>query len=128
MSIKSEITKLRDHDLWSIMLFVLYKVREVPEYSALSELVYILDKKNMLKLCEYFGGCTITIPTIEELENMIYGLLLYHYTDIEHIAFQDAVELISKNDVNVTTVKQSYHKIKDVLEDYDFTPRTKLYD
>lgn len=126
MSIKSEIGKLKDQDIWSIMLFVLYKVREVPEYSALSELAYILDKKNMLKLCEYFGGCTITIPTIEELESMIYGLLLYQYVDIEHILFEDAVDLISKNSVDVSAVKNSYHKIKYVLENYDFTPRTKL--
>lgn len=126
MSIKSELGKLKDQDLWSIMLFVLYKVREVPEYSALSELAYILDKKNMLKLCEYFGGCTITIPKIEELENMIYGLLLYQYADVEHILFEDAVELISKNNVDISSVKTSYHKIKAVLENYDFTPRTKL--
>lgn len=126
MSIKSEIGKLKDQDIWSIMLFVLYKVREVPEYSALSELAYILDKKNMLKLCEYFGGCTITIPKIEELESMIYGLLLYQYTDVEHILFEDAVELISKNTVDISSVKASYHKIKHVLENYDFTKRTKL--
>lgn len=126
MSIKSEIGKLKDQDIWSIMLFVLYKVREVPEYSALSELAYILDKKNMLKLCEYFGGCTITIPKIEELENMIYGLLLYQYVDVEHILFEDAVELISNNNVDISSVKASYHKIKYVLENYDFTPRTKL--
>ena len=126
MSIKSEIEKLKDQDIWSIMLFVLYKVREVPEYSALSELAYILDKKNMLKLCEYFGGCTITIPKIEELESMIYGLLLYQYTDVEHILFEDAVDLISKNNVDISAVKTSYHKIKSVLENYDFTPRTKL--
>ena len=126
MSIKSEVGKLKDQDLWSIMLFVLYKVREVPEYSALSELAYILDKKNMLKLCEYFGGCTITIPKIEELENMIYGLLLYQYTGVEHILFEDAVELISKNNVDISAVKASYHKIRAVLENYDFTPRTKL--
>ena len=126
MSIKSEIEKLKDQDIWSIMLFVFYKVREVPEYSALSELAYILDKKNMLKLCEYFGGCTITIPKIEELESMIYGLLLYQYTDVEHILFEDAVDLISKNNVDISAVKTSYHKIKSVLENYDFTPRTKL--
>jgi hypothetical protein len=126
MSIKSEIGKLKDQDIWSIMLFVLYKVREVPEYSALSELAYILDKKNMLKLCEYFGGCTITIPKIEELESMIYGLMLYQYTDVEHILFEDAVELISNNAVDISAVKTSYHKIKQVLENYDFTPRTKL--
>jgi hypothetical protein len=49
----------------------------VPDYMVLSELVYVLDKDNLLKLCEYFGGSTIKIPTIKELESIVYSLLLY---------------------------------------------------
>ena len=126
MSIKQELEKLKEPDLWSLMLFVLYKVKEVPEYSSLSELAYILDKKNMLKLCEYFGGTTITIPTIEELESLVYGLLVYQYVDVEKLQLEDALELVGRNDVDITTVKTNYNKIKQVLAEYDFTPRTKL--
>lgn len=126
MSIKDELSKLKTPDMWSLMLFVLYKVREIPEFAGLSELAYVMDKKNLLKFCEYFGGTTITVPRIEELEMLVYGLLLYQYVDIEHILFEDAVELISRNDVDISSVKTNYHKIKDVLETYDFTPRTKL--
>lgn len=126
MSIKKELEKLKDPDLWSLMLFVLYKVKDVPEFSNLSELAYILDKKNMLKLCEYFGGTTITIPTVEELEFLVYGLLLYQYTDIEHIIFEDAVELISKNNVDITKVKTNYHRIKDVLDNYELVSRSRI--
>lgn len=126
MSIKDELSKLKTPDMWSLMLFVLYKVREIPEFAGLSELAYVMDKKNLLKFCEYFGGTTITVPRIEELEMLVYGLLLYQYVDIEHILFEDAVELISRNDVDISSVKTNYYKIKDVLETYDFTPRTKL--
>ena len=85
MSIKQELEKLKAPDLWSLMLFVLYKVRDIPEYSSLSELAYVLDEKNMLRLCEYFGGTTITIPTIDEMEKMIYGLLLYYYVEHQNL-------------------------------------------
>ena len=74
---KVEIDTLRDKDLYSLVLFALFKLRDIPEYSALSELAYILDKDNMLKLCEYFGGLTLKIPTIEELEGILYSLVLY---------------------------------------------------
>ena len=64
--IREELTKLKDVDVYSLILFVLFKARNVPELASLSALAYVLDKDNLLKLCEYFGGQTITIPTITE--------------------------------------------------------------
>ena len=74
--IREELTKLKDVDVYSLILFVLFKARNVPELASLSELAYVLDKDNLLKLCEYFGGQTITIPTITELEELVYSLVL----------------------------------------------------
>ena len=65
MTIKEELNQLKETDVYSMLLFVLYKMRGIEEYSILSELAYILDKKNLLNLCEYFGGLTIKIPTID---------------------------------------------------------------
>ena len=72
MAIKNELQKLHNIDIWSLMLFVLYNYQKVPEYSSISELAYILDERNLLKLCEYFGGQTIKIPTI-----LIHNYSLY---------------------------------------------------
>lgn len=126
MSIKNELTKLKEQDLWSFMLFVLFKVKEVPEYAGLSELAYILDKKNMLKFCEYFGGCTITVPRIDELEMLLYGMLLYQYIDIEHRTFENAIKLLNNDDLDITVLKQNYRKIREVLKDYQFTSRGRV--
>lgn len=125
MSIKTEIEKLKEPDLWSLLLFVLFKIKDDPEYSGLSELAYILDKKNMLKLCEYFGGCTIRIPTIEELETLIYGLLLYQYVDIEGIMFENAIPLVQREGVDIKQVKAAYHKIHETLSTYSFVSRSR---
>ena len=108
------------------MLFVLFKVKEVPEYAGLSELAYILDKKNMLKFCEYFGGCTITVPRIDELEMLLYGMLLYQYIDIEHRTFENAIKLLNNDDLDITVLKQNYRKIREVLKDYQFTSRGRV--
>ena len=77
MKIKTEIAKLKEMDVYSLMLFALYKIKDIPEFSTLSEMAYVLDKDNLLKLCEYFGGLTIKIPTVEELQSIIYALVLY---------------------------------------------------
>lgn len=125
MTIKEELQKLHEPDIWSLLLFVLFKIKDIPEYSGISELAYILDRKNLLKLCEYFGGTTITIPTIEELEILVYGLLLYQYINIEGIPEDDALVMISREGLGQKAVKNSYLKIKETLQNYDLSVRSR---
>ena len=125
MTIKEELQKLHEPDIWSLLLFVLFKIKDVPEYSGISELAYILDRKNLLKLCEYFGGITLRIPRIEELEILVYGLLLYQYIDIEGITEEDALVLISREGLSLKEVKTSYRKIKETLKNYDISVRSR---
>lgn len=126
MSIKTELKKLKEIDIWSLMLFVLYNFQKVPEYSALSELAYIVDEKTMLKLCEYFGGQTITVPTIDQLEETIYAMLLYQYTDVEHIPFEEALLLLRVDKSKEKSIKNCYKTLKYVLSNYEITPRDKI--
>ncbi len=125
MNIREQLQKLHEPDLWSLLLFALFKMKDIPEYSSISELAYILDRKNLLKLCEYFGGSTIKIPTIEEIETMVYGLLVYQYVNIEGMSLKDALISVSRDSVDIQTVKLSYNKIKDTLSNYDLTARSR---
>lgn len=125
MTIKEELQKLHEPDIWSLLLFVLFKIKDVPEYSGISELAYILDRKNLLKLCEYFGGTTITVPTIEELEMLVYGLLLYQYVSIDGVPESDALSLVAREGVDLKAVRQSYLKIKETLQNYEFVARAR---
>lgn len=124
MRTKDRLATLKDTDIWSLVLFALYKIRSVAEYSSLSELVYILDKNSVLKLCEYYGGMTIRIPTIEELEYLVYVLVLYQYVNIENIEYDDAIKQIGFKSSELRRVKADYNKICEVLSKYEFTPRT----
>ena len=119
----SNIDTLKKRDVYSLMLFVLYKLRDIPEYSAISELAYVLDKDNLLKLCEYFGGITLTIPTIEELESIIHSLLLYQYVDIENMQYQDAIKLLDCDTESLRKVKSDYKKLVKILDKYSFNAR-----
>ena len=126
MAIKNELEKLKDIDIWSLMLFVLYNFQKIPEYSALSELAYILDQKNLLKLCEYFGGQTITVPTIDQLEETVYGMLLYQYVDVENIPMEEALPLLRVDKTREKEIKSCYKCLKTVLSKYDITARGKI--
>lgn len=114
MSIKSAVEQLKEKDIYSLMLFALYKLNDLPEYSSLSQLAYILDKDALLKLCEFYGGLTITIPTINQLQNMLDGLLMFQLIDVDGENEEKVCEQFDKN------VKEIYQTMKKLLKDYKF--------
>lgn len=123
--IKKEYKNLQKEDIYSILLFVLYQMQKSNEYSSLSELAYVLDQKNFLKLCEYFGGTTITIPTIDQLQELIQAMVLYQYINVEHIPQPAAEQLIKKSNCSIENVRKNYKKVGEVLSNYDFQTRQK---
>lgn len=123
----TQIKNLKDTDCYSLILFCLYKLLNIPEYSSLSELVYVLDKQNLLNLCEYFGGQTITIPTIDELETLTYALLLYQYVNVEKKDYAESLELIGQDSKDLRRVKKCYSKLCEVLENYEFISRDSAH-
>ena len=124
--IKTKLSLLKEQDIYSLGLFCLYKLVGTPEYSSISELAYVLDKKNLLNLCEYFGGQTITIPTTDELENLICALLLYQYVKIENMDYDEAVRLIEHESKDLRAVKINYRRLLEVLRDYSFQVRSNV--
>ena len=122
--ISNGLSTLKERDFYSLSLFTLYKLIGISEYSSISELAYVLDKENLLNLCEYFGGQTIKIPTTEELESLVYSLLLYQYVKIEHKDYEEACELIGRENKDLRTVKANYRKLCNVLENYEFVSRS----
>ena len=124
-TIKKNLMTLKDVDLYSLSMFALYKLIDIPEYSTISELPYILDKNNMLKLCEYFGGRTIRVPTIEELHSLMNLLLLYQYVNIDKMEYSQAVKLIGYDSKELRKVKTIYTKLCKILDNYSIKSRDK---
>lgn len=118
MKVKEEIAKLRDTDTYSLILFALYKLRNVPEYRELSELAYILDKNSLLNFLEYFGGLTVKVPTIEELRMVVYTLLVYEYVKVDKLSIDEAILKLNQTEIKPFELKKSYIKLNELLEDY----------
>ena len=117
---------LKKNDVYSLVLFALYKLRDDPRYSTLSELIYTIDSKNFLKLMETFGGLTITIPTVDEFEQLIYALLVFQRVDVNGEKYRDVVADVStKTELDMRAIQNDYNRIKEVLSQYKFVRRDK---
>ena len=88
--IKANLNLLHLSDIYSLMLFIIYKVQDIPEYAVTSELCYLLDGANLTRLLTYFAGKTITIPTEEEFAELTNALLLYQYINVEGVSLTEA--------------------------------------
>jgi len=89
-SIKASLNSLHLSDIYSLMLFIIYKLQDIPEYAVLSELCYLLDGANLTRLLTYFAGKTIKIPTQDEFATMTNALLLYQYVNIDNNSLTEA--------------------------------------
>lgn len=118
--LKDDLDELKFTDIYSLMLFALYKVKDIPEYSTLSELAYVLDKKNLFNLLNCFGGLTIKIPTVDELKLLVNSLLLYQYVNIENYDYDNAVKLLRLDEITQSELKNAYIKLVDILNKYSF--------
>lgn len=120
MDIKNDLNKLKTEDIYSIMMFVLFKINETNEYSAISQLSYILDKESLLKLCEFYGGLTIKIPTISELELVYTALLMFQKVDIERLSEQEFLSSVQYVGKKQHKLISTYHELKEILKDFEF--------
>jgi len=120
--INERLNTLEKTDVYSLMLFALYKLRDVPEYTALSELSYILDGSNLSKFLSFYGGMTLKIPTLKDMRLMIQALLLFQLVNLEETELEDAIKVIlDKNrEFSRDELLKAYDTILLVSSKYDF--------
>lgn len=122
--IKDSLNALKTTDVYSLILFILYKLKEIPEYAVLSELCYLLDGSSIIRLLTFFAGKTITIPTEAEFVEMTNALLLYQYVNIDGCTLTEAQAKLQN-----ATAKQKdratslYLKIIPIINSYNFDRR-----
>ena len=87
----------------------MYKLQDVPDYAALSELCYLLDGSNLTRLLTY-----------EEFANMSKAMLMYQYINIDGHTLVEAQSRLE----NVTAkqkdeITELYLKILPIMRQYN---------
>ena len=118
--VRTALDQLDKDDIYSLMLFALYKLRDMPEYLALSELCYVLDSDNLPKFLSFFGGMTLQVPTLKDMRLVLASLKIYQYVNIEHGEFEEALTASVTDEMSVDEVKDIYVKICEVMKNYEF--------
>ena len=119
-NIKKNLNALHLSDIYSLMLFVLFKIQDIPEYAVTSELCYLLDGANMTRLLTYFAGRTITFPTEAEMTIVTNALLMYQYINIDGDTFttaQNKLEKLTKKQKDKVT--ELYVQLLPIMKHYN---------
>ena len=89
--IDRDLSRFSQSDVYSIVCELLYRIKEDESYSIISELAYILEKDSFIRFMQYFGGTTVSVPTLEDFKQAIKIIQLYHYFSIENMSWKDAL-------------------------------------
>ena len=120
INIKKNLDNLHLSDIYSLMLFILFKVQEIPEYAVTSELCYLLDGANMTRLLTYFAGKTVTFPTEAEMATVTNALLMYQYINIDGETFTIAQNKLGKlTQKEKDKVTELYVQILPIMKQYN---------
>ena len=115
------LEELDKKDIYSVILFCLYKLKNNEKYSTLSELIYILDNDNFIKFINYFGGKKFTVSTINELSNILNALLVLEQMENNDIDIDTAMKNVNIKNIDKKYILENIDILKQILTEYDFT-------
>ena len=122
--IVESLNNLNKKDIYSLLLFALYQLKEDPKFSVLSEMCYILNSEDLLKMLNYFGGMTITVPTLRDMRLLVQALMIYRSVHIEQECTYDEVVADykkNKSEFTLQEIDEAYSKLVEVVSNYEFS-------
>lgn len=118
--IKANLNSLHLSDIYTLMLFAMYKIKEIPDYAVLSELCYLLDGSNLTRLLTYFAGRTVKFPSTEDFTVMSNALLLYQYINIDGESLANAqTKLNIESKKTRDKVTKLYLQLLPIMKEYN---------
>lgn len=121
---KSNIIKaleeLDKQDIYSLVLFTLYRLKDVSEYSILSELIYILDEESFARFLGFFEGQTIKIPRIQDLKDIVNALLFYERKTNTNLSEDEILENLDIPKKDKDKILNTLGLISEIVKEYDF--------
>lgn len=118
MNLDKDLYKLTQPDVYSLICELLYVLKDNPKYSTISELAFILERESFIKFIKYFGGTTITVPTLDEFKEVIRLLLLYQAVEIDKMPWRKALEDAGIELEQSRSAQRKLALLKKALNDY----------
>lgn len=126
MAKMKEIIKLSEEDTYALICLLLARVKN-PSYMAFGELINVLDQKNFESFITYFGGCTLKVPTIDEIRQEMRAIILYKLHAEDKYGFKTSMEKAGYSPNETTLAKQEYCIVKEKMKEANKT-LLKTYD
>jgi len=114
-----DLDRIGKEEACSVATSLLYSLRKEPKYSVMSELFYILDYPNFIRMIKYFGGETIRIPSSEEINYTLRIMLLYQYYKVEELSWDDSVSRSGLSDEPVASLKAKITSLEKILKNIE---------
>ena len=117
-NIKANLNTLKEDDLLNLILYILYKLSGDEDYSTIGQLIYVLDRNTLLRLCTIFGGKTVKIPTIESVKIILKTLVIWQSINIDNLDFESACKKFEVSGKDKEEVISLYSLINEVVKEY----------
>ena len=114
------LNSLDKTDIYSMMMFILWKLRDDPEFANLSESCYLFDGKSLSRFLAYYGGMTIKVPTLRDMRLVLKALTLYQYVNSEEGTFEEGLKGCAEGEFSEEELIKTYNKAVEVIDQYDF--------
>lgn len=115
---------LNREDVFAVATALLYSLKDSPQYSIVSELFYILDYDNFIRLIKYFGGSEIRIPSSEEINSILKLLLLYQYREVEEFSWEDSLRKAGISQDESRSARTKLNSLINILKSQDIGRRS----
>jgi hypothetical protein len=116
--ISADLEQLSQPEIYALICECLYALKDNPKYSITSELAFILEKDSFVKFIKYFGGMTITVPTMEEFKDTIGLLLLYQAVEVDKLPWKEALEFAGYEPEQSRSVQRKLAILKKSIKDF----------
>lgn len=123
-AINKVLSKFKEPDVYALICGYLYEFKNIPEYSIISELAYLLNSESFVNLVDYFEGQTFTVPTKNEFQSAIKVLLLLQYFEVEGRPWKDSLIAAGYETCDGKAAQIQLNKLKSCIEKYNFNNRT----
>ena len=116
-----DVRFLDKKETYSLMLSAIYAAEADPNYRLLADLMYLLDDEEFKGFLTLFEGQTITIPTLQQLTEMLKALTIYTYRNVQGLSWKDTAQIMGEIDAPSSPYRgnAAYRALIQAIQDHN---------